>query len=71
MPMGIVLGSFGAFQGNILSVAPFIPVGRVKKHKNCKNSKMAQQMWAKRSGCLSLGPWSLSPRAGKWGIFGG
>ena len=27
IPMGIVLGSFGAFQGNIWSVAPFIPVG--------------------------------------------
>ena len=25
--MGSVLGSFGAFQGNIWSVAPFIPVG--------------------------------------------
>ena len=31
---------------------------------------MAEQKWMKRSGCLSLGPWSLSPRAGKWGIFG-
>ena len=29
--MGIVLGSFGAFQGNILSVAPFILLGQVKK----------------------------------------
>ena len=26
-PIGSVLGSFGAFQGNIWSVAPFIPVG--------------------------------------------
>ena len=25
--MGSVLGPFGAFQGNIWSVAPFIPVG--------------------------------------------
>ena len=29
--MGIVLGSFGAFQGNIWSVAPFIPVGPSEK----------------------------------------
>ena len=29
--MGIVLGSFGAFQGNIWSVAPFIPVGPGEK----------------------------------------
>ena len=27
LPMGSVLGSCGAFQGNIWSVAPFIPVG--------------------------------------------
>ena len=27
IPMGSVLRSFGAFQGNIWSVAPFIPVG--------------------------------------------
>ena len=35
--MGSVLGSFGAFQGNIWSVAPFIPVGLgengLKKHQ--------------------------------------
>ena len=72
--MGSVLGPFGAFQGNIWSVAPFIPVGpsknQWKKHKKCKNSKTAQQKWMKLSGCLSLGPWSLSPRAGRWGIFG-
>ena len=29
--MGSVLGPFGAFQGNIWSVAPFIPVGPGKK----------------------------------------
>ena len=29
--MGSVLGSFGAFQGNIWSVAPFIPVGNLQK----------------------------------------
>ena len=26
-------------------------------------------MWPKLSGCFSLGPWSSSSRAGKWGIF--
>ena len=31
--MGSVLGPFGAFQGNIWSVAPFIPVGPVKIEK--------------------------------------
>ena len=30
--MGIVLGLFGAFQGNIWSVAPFIPVGNLQKN---------------------------------------
>ena len=30
--MGSVLGSFGAFQGNIWSVAPFIPVGNLQKN---------------------------------------
>ena len=43
--MGIVLGSFGTFQGNIWSVAPFIPVGpgenRWKKHKKSDLSKNA------------------------------
>ena len=44
--MGIVLGSFGAFQGKIWSVAPFIPVGpgenRWKKHKKNYFSKNAR-----------------------------
>ena len=31
--MGSVLGSFGAFQGNIWSVAPFIPEGDQKEPK--------------------------------------
>ena len=30
--MGSVLWSFGAFQGNIWSVAPFIPVGNLQKN---------------------------------------
>ena len=45
--MGIVLGSFGAFQGNIWSVAPFVPAGpsenQWKKHKKCIYSKIAKQ----------------------------
>ena len=32
--MWSVLGSFGAFQGNIWSVAPFIPVGNLQKNTN-------------------------------------
>ena len=44
--MGSVLRSFGAFQGNIWSVAPFIPVGlgenRWKKHKKIFHSKPPQ-----------------------------
>ena len=35
--MGSVLGSFGAFQGNIWSVTPFIPVGPDENYK--KNGK--------------------------------
>ena len=49
--MGIVLGSFGAFQGNIWSVAPFIPVGPgengLKKDKKCKNFNFPKQNPAK------------------------
>ena len=47
--MGIVLGSFGAFQGNIWSVAPFIPVGpgenRWKKHKKVIFQKMPAEFF--------------------------
>ena len=32
IPMGSVLGWFGAFQGNIWSLAPFIPVGDLQKN---------------------------------------
>ena len=38
IPMGSVLGPFGAFQGNIWSVAPFIPVG--PSENQWKNTKM-------------------------------
>ena len=48
IPMGSVLGSFGAFQGNIWSVAPFIPVRRgqkrVKKHEKRVFSKSPKLM---------------------------
>ena len=48
IPMWSVLGSFGAFQGNIWSVAPFIPVRRgqkrVKKHEKRVFSKSPKLM---------------------------
>ena len=40
--MGIVLGSFGAFQGNIWSVAPFIPVGPGEKTPKTRFLKKPQ-----------------------------
>ena len=47
--MGSVLGSLGAFQGNIWSVAPFIPVGPskngLKKHEKSDFSKNARPIF--------------------------
>ena len=47
--MGSVLGSFGAFQDNIWSVAPFIPVGPskngLKKHEKSDFSKNARPIF--------------------------
>ena len=49
IPMGSVLRSVGAFQGNIWSVAPFIPVGPskngLKKHEKSDFSKNARPIF--------------------------
>ena len=45
--MKSVLGSFGAFQGNIWSVAPFIPVSIWSKLKKWPSFKKRWHGWSK------------------------